>query len=580
MATGEIERGLEWLKLIPGAEAFASQVKAIKAAYWTLHSVANRLREARQDLREDSARVEEIDLLKRQVANLQAELQTQVGNLERARSEKFATARALDDEMTAVARLEAKVRHVEANPLVVPGAGREVFSKFPQPVSTLPAEWLRIAKAVGYSDMQEVTAANIADQVEHVVKAGNSLRDELKGKNSTVTRLAESVAETEEIAREREHLYEWFRKLEELLTGAEPAKGALVDPEKLVGQVGDALRNRLANMDAAQRQSKAFEEEKARLIGFAGRMAGMLGMPDRDAVATDAVERRMAEVLSHVSGRAFALAIPPFGPSISVLGQIVDERRRQVAKGWTPEHDDRHSRGELLVFAIGILLPDHMAEAFVMEMVRGWKCETWVIAHVNKVRQKYLSGDSIPVDAWNRRLTIAAALLVAEAERRERCWNRRPTFGKEVRAADADTVAAAGLNSRCSILRGAVCVDGVTFEVPTPGTHGANDCVRFWCPEWADNPGLVRRSVDLRTVADLSEYFEFAPDVWAKQIENRKFVVAGRASAGRILHRVDGKAATNDGLDVPAFIVRFNDDEGHTRMALFTAPELFRGNLG
>lgn len=42
----------------------------------------------------------------------------------------------------------------------------------------------------------------------------------------------------------------------------------------------------------------------------------------------------------------------------SVLADVAQERGRQVAKGWTPEHDDQHTTREMLELATGRL---HMA---------------------------------------------------------------------------------------------------------------------------------------------------------------------------------------------------------------------------
>ncbi len=67
---------------------------------------------------------------------------------------------------------------------------------------------------------------------------------------------------------------------------------------------------------------------------------------------------------------------------------IREERERQVDKGYTPEHDDKHSDGYLSSYA-----------------------------QIHIYKQK---SDALPLDYKKRALVIAGALLVAELERLER----------------------------------------------------------------------------------------------------------------------------------------------------------------
>ena len=75
---------------------------------------------------------------------------------------------------------------------------------------------------------------------------------------------------------------------------------------------------------------------------------------------------------------------------MTVLDEIAAERRHQADKGWTPEHDDKHTHGEIIDNA-------------------EWGAVPWLIR--------------APLErpAKARRLLIeAAALIVAEIERRDR----------------------------------------------------------------------------------------------------------------------------------------------------------------
>jgi hypothetical protein len=76
----------------------------------------------------------------------------------------------------------------------------------------------------------------------------------------------------------------------------------------------------------------------------------------------------------------------------AVLSEIAAERKKQISKGWTAEHDDRHTAGEIAIIA-----------GYVCQEKRDrWKI---VSRHANDRRQQ---------------LVIAAALVVAEIERLDR----------------------------------------------------------------------------------------------------------------------------------------------------------------
>lgn len=87
---------------------------------------------------------------------------------------------------------------------------------------------------------------------------------------------------------------------------------------------------------------------------------------------------------------------------------VLAERRRQVeVEGWTPEHDDEHSNGELAYAAAAYAVasvekPGTLVEASKLFMHTGWAKHWWK--------------PSTP----QRDLEKAAALILAELERRHR----------------------------------------------------------------------------------------------------------------------------------------------------------------
>lgn len=99
----------------------------------------------------------------------------------------------------------------------------------------------------------------------------------------------------------------------------------------------------------------------------------------------------------------------------SVIDEIAAERRRQVeAEGWTPEHDDTHTLGELSLAAALYAIPYEAR-----------------IGDEPLVKQEASIGLDMALQiacGWNlkpepdrrRRLVKAAALLVAEVERLDR----------------------------------------------------------------------------------------------------------------------------------------------------------------
>src|SRR5690606_10766140 len=117
-----------------------------------------------------------------------------------------------------------------------------------------------------------------------------------------------------------------------------------------------------------------------------------------------------------------------------VLQQIADERRRQIDKEYTPEHDDQHVNGELASAAAFValergckIIPDP-----------GWDWGKRIVSNH--------CGDR------RRQLIIAAALLVAEIERLGRAAARKakaePVEERDTFNGDAGLVSESPLDNR------------------------------------------------------------------------------------------------------------------------------------
>lgn len=87
----------------------------------------------------------------------------------------------------------------------------------------------------------------------------------------------------------------------------------------------------------------------------------------------------------------------------TALGEILRERRQQIEKGYTPEHDDHHEAGALAV-AAGIVAAD--LDVTDLEPPGPSQWAAYIFDKHEKDRR--------------RQLVIAAALLVAEIERMDR----------------------------------------------------------------------------------------------------------------------------------------------------------------
>jgi hypothetical protein len=79
---------------------------------------------------------------------------------------------------------------------------------------------------------------------------------------------------------------------------------------------------------------------------------------------------------------------------------IQNEREKQVQKGWTPEHDDLHTRGELAYAAVSYAV---WGQSGFVPTFWPWQKEEW-------------KPEIDPIDT----LAKAGALIVAEIERIQR----------------------------------------------------------------------------------------------------------------------------------------------------------------
>lgn len=77
----------------------------------------------------------------------------------------------------------------------------------------------------------------------------------------------------------------------------------------------------------------------------------------REAIKAYMAIKKMASIrdaMAHALIRAYAIDFPAITPAGApdVLSQavldVIAERQRQIAKGWTPEHDDGHVNGEIV----------------------------------------------------------------------------------------------------------------------------------------------------------------------------------------------------------------------------------------
>lgn len=131
-------------------------------------------------------------------------------------------------------------------------------------------------------------------------------------------------------------------------------------------------------------------------------------MPDEKTMDDAPVHYNSDSASGWAAGYNAALSDLP-----KALADVVDERRRQVSdEGWTPEHDDTHSCGEMADAAACYASPAPwgVRPSSVTEPPKlwPWSREWW------KPRDR------------RRNLVRAAALIVAEIERLDRAALSQP----------------------------------------------------------------------------------------------------------------------------------------------------------
>ena len=98
-----------------------------------------------------------------------------------------------------------------------------------------------------------------------------------------------------------------------------------------------------------------------------------------------------------------------------VLAEVAEERRRQIEKGYDADHDDQRTGDELALAGACYASREPLFQvSFVREMGSHPFKLAWPFTEQEDNRETY---------SYRRRLVIAAAFLVAEAERVDRYMN-------------------------------------------------------------------------------------------------------------------------------------------------------------
>lgn len=110
---------------------------------------------------------------------------------------------------------------------------------------------------------------------------------------------------------------------------------------------------------------------------------------------------------------------------MTVIDEITIERQRQIMKeGWSPDHDDTHTNGDLALAAALYASPIELHQVFASPSGVHWRNPWPWKRDVNHGRYEGIvqvnAGDKRQTHDRRRRLIIAAAMLVAEIERMDR----------------------------------------------------------------------------------------------------------------------------------------------------------------
>lgn len=170
-------------------------------------------------------------------------------------------------------------------------------------------------------------------------------------------------------------------------------------PTERFALASKAARNTLAQSERAE--PLAWEMDRVLLIcdAYESGMGHGLGKRDLGNPYAPGTDGHRAYKLGQDEGASRAPAAPP-----PAARDVLAERERQKSvEGWTPEHDDEHTRGELQIAAACLCVDGTDAEVHL----EGAQIDQWGLVarhHGN----------------WRRELVIACALILAEIERIDR----------------------------------------------------------------------------------------------------------------------------------------------------------------
>lgn len=111
------------------------------------------------------------------------------------------------------------------------------------------------------------------------------------------------------------------------------------------------------------------------------------------------------------------------------LELIIEERERQITKeGWTAEHDDEHTDGELAKAAICYATPEPIYQKIInypnevrfVDVWPDWWDSEWDKRKVNEMTDVLIPNSKLPKNQRIRNLVKAGALIAAEIDRLQR----------------------------------------------------------------------------------------------------------------------------------------------------------------
>ncbi len=149
-------------------------------------------------------------------------------------------------------------------------------------------------------------------------------------------------------------------------------------------------------------------DETTEALGWGSLIRRAKAMNEHASAGTPAGERR------------FALGAARQGVGASaVIDEIAAERRRQIeVEGWTAEHDDQHDDGSLS--RVAACYASHVAD------LPEWLFPRWAPNGRPLAWPVSWSREWWKPKGWRRDLVRAAALIVAEIERRDRAATQEP----------------------------------------------------------------------------------------------------------------------------------------------------------